>query len=346
MSQRKRLMTLLVAAGLALAQGQDAREVDLRGTVNHGKDGSPVAGATVRLALYPELKAVTDAAGRFAIQGRAVAVAGRSVPGGRTRRADRRLVLRPGQGDLPVTEDLFDPAGRALRKVRRGFLPPALAKASASAIQGDEPDTLLITKTGFRTSRKVLAAYAGTFPILLSPKLPPGKVKVYSEREMPPIDWGANVEVHNWDGATLLDGKYPAHFEGDRSWMARFDANQAWSGWAFAAKSGTPEDLGAWAEGWLHLAVKGTVPDLAVLITSEGQGPGVPAEISLAAHGYLPDDAWHEMHIPMSAFVGTDLTRVSAYCAFVAPGRDATAPFDPASWYQVDDIYYTLAKDP
>lgn len=336
------ILGLLLAAAPAGLRAQDGQSVDLKGTVSGTKDGAAIAGAAVRLALYPEIHAVTDASGKFSLQGTAVGVRARAGFTEPTPGASRY----PGHGPSfrldGDARSLFDAKGRAL---------PAQASASRSLARplakgGEGPDTLIVTKAGYRTHRKVLEAYAGasSIPVLLAQRLAPGKVKVYGERDMPSIDWGKNVEVHNWDGSTILKGTHPEKFEGDKSWLVQFDAAQSWSGWAYAAKAETPEDLSAWKDGYLHLAIKGTVPNVGVMVISPDLSQGANEEADLASFGYKPDGEWHEIWVPMSTFASTDFSRVSVYCAFTAPTRQEILPFDPALQYMVDDIYYSLTR--
>ena len=101
-------------------------------------------------------------------------------------------------------------------------------------------------------------------------------------------------------------------------------------------------DLTPYAEGGLHLAVKGNAKTIGVMISSSNQGPGTAPLVDLATKGYLPDNAWHEIIIPISEFAGggsLDLSQVFVYCGFVSPSVQF-GDFDPLATYMVDDIYY------
>lgn len=394
-SMKHALGVLVFSGGIALAQAQEPLEIDLKGTVNHGKDGTPVAGAAVSLALYPSLSTVSDENGKFALKGSVVGV--RSVLGtapSPATLAGRTIRFSVGGGAQPVSIGIFDlmnrpmgdvlgqvmaageyrvdaapvlsrlPPGLYLVRVRVGSritsfkvpsvgapagglgreAKPTVSRGALAKSAGDVPDTLKVAKAGFRAARKVINRYTGTIPVILTPKLPAGDLKIYSEREMAQVDWAQNVDVQVWDGGTKLNGQYAVRFEGDRSWMTEFAGSPGWSGWAFVTKPETPEDISDWAGGSIHLAIKGTANSVALTVISEGMPQGSNVEVDVSGHGYEPDDEWHEVLIPMSAFEGTDLSRVTVYCALIAPSKTDTAAFDPSQFYQIDDLYYTLRK--
>ncbi|MDB5048811.1 MAG: lam16B [Fibrobacteres bacterium] len=220
------------------------------------------------------------------------------------------------------------------------FLRTGLAKVSA-----DPVDSLLITKEGFKPFAKVLTKFTGIFPLSINPKLPPGDLKIVSERNFPQVDWGSNVDVQVWDGGTLLKGDYaPSPFEGTQSWLVTMVAAQPYNAWGFVSKPGTPEDMSAWKDGSMHLAVKGTATSVGVTMGSTDQAGGNSVKVDLRDYGYLPDNKWHESIVPLSAFTGTDFSSIEVYCGLVYPVMADTAVFDPDLFYQVDDIYWKITK--
>lgn len=217
-----------------------------------------------------------------------------------------------------------------------------LAKSAADVI-----DTLKIVRDGFASIIKPIAMYKGIYQIDMFPKLPAGDIKIVSERGMTQVNWGLNVDVQVWDGTgkngTQLRGNFPSAFEGKESWMVKFVPGQSYSAWGFIANL-YPEDMTAWAGGAMHLAVKGTVPSLGVTMASANQMAGLSVKVNVAEYGYLPDNEWHEMSIPLSKFEGTDFSQVSVYCGFATPSETDTIPFNTDYFYQVDDIYWKVTK--
>ena len=220
-----------------------------------------------------------------------------------------------------------------------GALRLGLAKAAAEPV-----DSLLVTKDGYKPMAKAITRFTGIFPLQIVPKLTTGDLKIVSERNFPQVDWGANVDVQVWDGGTQLNGGYkPGPFEGTQSWMVTFTENQSYNGWGFVAKDATPEDMSAWKNGSMHLAVKGTATSIGVTMASDDQGES-SVKVDLRSHGYLPDNLWHEIVIPLSDFTGTNFARIHTYCGLVYPVIGDSAVYDASLFYQVDDIYWKTTK--
>jgi hypothetical protein len=220
------------------------------------------------------------------------------------------------------------------------FFRAALSKSAADPI-----DTLKIEKDGYKNLSKSLTKYTGIFPINLNPKLPPGDLKIVSERSMPQVRWGSNVDVQVWDGGTQLKGDYKTGpFEGPTSWLITFGELQPYNAWGFVAKETDPEDMSAWKDGSMHLAVKGTATSVGVTMASVDQAGGLSKKVDLRNYGYKPDNQWHEANVPLSDFEGTDFANITVYCGLVYPVTEDTALFDASLFYQVDDIYWKLTK--
>ncbi|MEO6098093.1 MAG: hypothetical protein ABIW76_21485, partial [Fibrobacteria bacterium] len=215
-----------------------------------------------------------------------------------------------------------------------------LSKAAAEPVD----DTLKITKAGYRMSKQAISLYTGTYPIAMISAPPAGDLKIVSERSMPQVDWGANVEVQVWDGGTQLEGEYKTDpFEGSASWKVAFGSGQAYNAWGFVIKT-APENMSAWKGGTLHLAVKGKVTSLGVTMASADQYPGSSVKVDLSEFGYRPDNSWHEILVPVDRFEGTDLGQINVYCGLTYPLLTDTAGYNPNLDYQVDEIYWTLKK--
>jgi hypothetical protein len=204
-------------------------------------------------------------------------------------------------------------------------------------------DSLNVVKEGYKPFAMALLKYDGIFPIAMNPKLPAGDLKIASERSMPQVDWGGNVRVDVWTLGTLLQGEYKTEpFEGSQSWYVSSGPDQGYSGWGFAAPA--TEDMSAWANGSMHIAVKGTVTSLGVTMASTSQSGGLSKKVDMVDYGYKPDNKWHEVFIPLADFAGTDFAQIELYCGFVYPAYGDTAGYDPTLFYQVDDIYWTVDK--
>lgn len=236
---------------------------------------------------------------------------------------------------------LAGPMGRA----GEGFGPALPARATLAKVAAEPAnDTLKITKAGYRMKKKAIALDSGIYPIAMDSAPAPGDLKIVSERSMPQVDWGSNVDVQVWDGGTQLEGGFKTDpFEGAASWKVVFGSDQAYSTWGFVSKA-APENMSAWKRGTMHLAVKGNVTSLGVTMASANQSPGTSVMVDLSKFGYKPDTAWHEILVPMDEFEGTDLGQVSVYCGLAYPLVTDTVSYNPALDYQVDDIYWSLKK--
>lgn len=218
-----------------------------------------------------------------------------------------------------------------------------LAKSAALEVV----DTLKVVRDGYVSVVKPIQTFAGLHQLDMHPKLGAGDLRIVSERGMPQVSWGMNVDVQVWDGSgatgTQLRGNFPIAFEGKESWLVKFAPGMSFSAWGFVANS-YPEDMSAWANGAMHIAVKGTVPSLGVTMSSPDQTNGSSLKVDVTKYGYKPDNAWHEMNIPLSDFVGTNLSRTSVYVGLVTPVDGDTIPFNTDNFYQIDDIYWKVTK--
>jgi hypothetical protein len=227
------------------------------------------------------------------------------------------------------------------------LLPGSAASARLAKQAADVVDTLKVVRDGYVSVIKPIQSFTGLHQIDLSPKLGAGDLKIVSERGMPQVNWGLNVDVQVWDGSgatgTQLRGNFPTAFEGKESWLVKFPAGLAFSAWGFVANN-YPEDMSAWANGAMHIAVKGTVPSLGVTMSSPDQTNGSSVKVDVTKYGYKPDNQWYEMNIPLSEFTGTDFSRVSTYLGLVTPVDGDTIPFNTDNFYQIDDVYWKVTK--
>jgi hypothetical protein len=238
-------------------------------------------------------------------------------------------------------------AAPALRRTGSGSpgLAAKLAKAAAGGV-----DFLLVEKVGYLKKNHEVMAYADAQAVTLDQSKPAtAALKIFSDANMAQIDW-ANAAIYSWSStALLLTDSTSQGFNGSVASMKVSSSEFAsWNGWAFhVAVAGDLQptvDLTPYAEGSLHLAVKGNAKSIGVMISSPNQAAGTAPLVDLAAKGYAPDSAWHEITIPLSEFAGTlDLSRVFVYCGFVSPTVQS-GEFDPMAAYMVDEIYYVPNK--
>jgi hypothetical protein len=227
--------------------------------------------------------------------------------------------------------------------------PARLAKAAAGGV-----DWLVVAKAGYLKKNHEIMAFADAQNIVLDVSKPAtANLAIFTDSTMPQIDW-ANATIYSWEQtSTLLADSTGIGFNNSKvSMKVSVMEFAAWNGWAFHVAKLPNEtqptaDLTPYADGALHLAVKGTAKSIGVMISSTNQGPGTAPLVDLADKGYLPDDAWHEIKIPVSEFSGSagtlNLADVFVYCGFVSPSVQF-AEFDPAGVYYVDDVYFTPTK--
>lgn len=242
-------------------------------------------------------------------------------------------------GDGPVLGEV-----RSGLVVKRMESPAArLAKAAAGGV-----DFLVVTKAGYLKRNHEVMVYADAQNVLLTANVPAvAALKIFSDSNIASaIDW-PNAAIYSWEQTTTLaTDSTGIGFHGSIASMKVTPVEfSTWNGWAFhvaALANGTQPtaDLTPYANGSLHLAVRGTAASIGVMISSKNQGKGTAPLVDLATKGYAADSAWHEITIPMSEFAGTlDLSDVFVYCGFVSPAVQG-GTFDPLSWYYIDDVYF------
>jgi hypothetical protein len=209
-----------------------------------------------------------------------------------------------------------------------------LAKQSTAQVI----DTLKVAKEGYKNLNRAISRYEGNLLLNMNPRLPAGDLKMVSEKSMPQVPWGRNVEVQVWDGYTTLEGEYKAGpFEGANSWLITFDPEQTFNAWGFVADA-EPEDMSHWADGHMHIALKGTVKEVGIKMTSADQMQFDQVEVKATAYGYKPDDEWHSLEIPSSDFTGVDFSQINVYLGLSVPDT----VFHPDDHYQIDDVYWKM----
>lgn len=143
-----------------------------------------------------------------------------------------------------------------------------------------------------------------------------------------PVDnMSSNVYVYS-DTATLLPD--PDHIEGKSSTRATH-AGLTW--WGFGVHWMATRDLGSWTR--MHVSLKSH--DAAFAAVDIGMNNVNPVFVHASTYGYVNDDQWHSLTIPLSDFVaaGLDLAKVAA--PFVLSGGAGTG----GEQLKVDDLYFT-----
>jgi hypothetical protein len=239
-----------------------------------------------------------------------------------------------------------------LTAVPSSYAPAARLAKSAAAL-----DFLVVTKEGFLKKSHAVNEMDKPQDVRLAPNaVATANLKIFSDENFPEIDW-ANGVIYSWSQTATLetDSTSNAGFNGSKTVMKVSTAEgNLWNGWAFhvvhnlAPDVQPTADLSAYKGGSLHLAVKGTIPTLGVMMSSVNQCQGCAITVDLAAKGYLADDQWHEITIPLAEFDDPNnpslkLEDIFVYCGFVAPNTTG-GTFDPLTTYMVDDIYYIPAK--
>ncbi len=224
-------------------------------------------------------------------------------------------------------------AVKSLGCTRSGNASGILSKQAIAII-----DTIVVDMAGYGKSYTPIAKYASDYTIVLDPKATAVNTKIFSERAFAQIDWGkTNVQV--WDNAggpsgTQLNGSYPDAFEGAVGWKAV--CGYGFSVWVFRTANPNGVDMSAFEGGYLHVAVKGSVPSLGMFVTSVGsQNP----RLDLSTLGYSDDGKWHELKIPLTSFGTIDLSKLDVYCGFAAPAVD-NGDYAAGLSYVIDDLYF------
>lgn len=209
-------------------------------------------------------------------------------------------------------------------------------------------DFLNVSKEGYLRKTHEVMVYTDTQAVTLDLLKPAtANMGVFTDSVMPMIDW-ANAAIYSWaeTAVLLVDSTNSTGFDSSAKSMGVASMESvSWNGWAFHVANTTygqpTTDLRPYAEGSLHLAIKGNAPSVGVMISSTNQGPGSAPLVDLATKGYLPDSAWHEIVIPISEFAGgsLDLSSVFVYAGFVSPAVQF-GTFDPLATYQVDEVYF------
>ncbi len=204
-------------------------------------------------------------------------------------------------------------------------------------------DYLVVIKDGYLLKNANIFDYAEPVQVMLKPSgMATANLNIYSEGPGPMIDFAnGNGTIYVWESTcTLLsDSTNNIGHEGTRGMLVT-KAGLTWSGWAFHVTNRFPGmgqssvDMSGYTGGSVHFWVKSADSSLALGVSStdQGQSPSVILKDSVS-FGYQPDNAWHEVNVPFTAFPTIDLKHIFVYAAFITTTGDTSS-------YIVDDIYY------
>lgn len=137
----------------------------------------------------------------------------------------------------------------------------------------------------------------------------------------------ANVYVYS-ETVTLLPE--PDHLEGKTATRATH-TGMTW--WGFGVHWMTPRDLGTWTK--MHVSLKSHDP--AFVMVQIGMNNANPVFVQAGAYGFVNDDQWHSLTLPLSDFVAAGLDVAQVAAPFVLSG----GPGSGGEKLQIDDLYFT-----
>jgi hypothetical protein len=151
---------------------------------------------------------------------------------------------------------------------------------------------------------------------------------------------GLLPKFFNWGPGTCTEETVP-NFTGTGTTIKLTAGTMGWAGFGWtqvtdmASLVTSSINMTAYAACSLHVRLKGTATDINLLV--ENNVHAGQTWVSAATYGYVGDDAWHEVVVPLSAWAATcDLSGVSYFLG---------ATFAPATaglTITVDDLYWTL----
>lgn len=213
-------------------------------------------------------------------------------------------------------------------------------------------DTLLISKTGFKSDTIPITEYVTDLGDQILDSIPPLiEMGILSHRTGYNIDpawrtpfvWGGSVIIDSTDAAPA-----DIHDGGPISW--KVNCNAGWgAGWNMASLKATGVDLSRYKGGSIHFWIKGNTGGLTAgvfwkIVTGPKAGTDDAGYVPLASLGYKTDLQWHEITLPISSIkngdgLEPDLARISVYIVFYAFGTDYAA----GTYYIPDDITWVPA---
>jgi hypothetical protein len=166
---------------------------------------------------------------------------------------------------------------------------------------------------------------------------------IYSNTVTPAsmVKTGALPKFGTW-GPTSCSVDSAPNFFGTGNTVKVTAGTMGWAGfgWYQTDNSGmlTGINMTEFAACSLHVAFKGNATDLKLLVENINPGSTGPQTwVAASTYGYVADEQWHELIIPLSAWAATcDLSGVSY---FMGVSFD---PYVTGQYIIVDDLYWTL----
>jgi len=208
----------------------------------------------------------------------------------------------------------------------------SMGASSASAIAVKDSGTVTVTYSDMapvETKTATATWYSTQIPALgiLGLAATPGATQVP----------GFLPNLFTWAGTCTVDSV--ANYSGSGNTVRITAGGAGWAGfgWAQVNAGGTLAslDMTTYAACSLHVRLKGNANDIKILVenlTHTGQ-----TFLATSTYGYVNDEQWHEIVIPLSAWSGTcDLSNVDY---FMGATFD---PFTAGQYIVIDDLYWTL----
>lgn len=163
---------------------------------------------------------------------------------------------------------------------------------------------------------------------------------IYTETLPMTVTWENDVTKEIWRGMSFQEEKKGAD-EGGSFWKFT-STGQTWMGMGIKPlPAKTMVDMSAFSNGSINFMYKGT-NGFKVGIKSGTNDESWITSSHLRNFGFVDDNEWHEIRVPVSAFSGVCLTNISYYFMFSA---DSSRGMLPKSVYCIDNIYWVKNYD-
>jgi hypothetical protein len=212
----------------------------------------------------------------------------------------------------------------------------SMSASSASAIAANDSGTVTVSysdSTPVETKTTTATWYSELKPA----------IGIFGQNATPGsgVVPGLNPTFINWTTTCTIDSLDSAAHSGTGQAMMITAVGGTWAGCGWAQGGGVGINMTAYMACSLHVWLKGNATDLGLLVenVNPGPNPAMQTWVSALANGYLADEAWHELVIPISAWTGTcDLTNVSNLLGI----RFNNPAYTAGQYVEVDDLYWTL----
>jgi hypothetical protein len=208
-------------------------------------------------------------------------------------------------------------------------------------------DTILTSKAGYKVGKKVITAYNQiNVAVDLPPIIPAVNTWIFPTDGTPTVDWGENaayLDLMNWGGAAISSAPTGLAKVGTYATMVTGMEGVTAANFGFGYKSTssvTSGDMSSWTGGILHMWLLGNAPTVGISITwANGMGMNADVNVADTAYGYKPDEQWHEINIPLSAFGPADMEHITNYFTMSMPAtKDTSDKYFPGTYCIFDDV--------